>query len=318
MTLAGPEPGAPVNDPLAAGKTASHADPDLYLQPSTTNLGWLCSGSTCWFAVDFTVPAGAYWSLTEIAIEGSNPAPFYAFDGFNFRIHADDGGKPAAAALFSRTNAPYTEAPAGPTWKTFGFDLAGATAPVLGPGTYWLSFDMVNEAAGFKQAFRWVIHTPPVGGTAVFAGFINAGPWSPLGIQQDLAFSLFGAAPTLDVKPGSAGNPVNLTERGRLPVAVLTTSTFDAAKLDPATVRLGDGLGADTPVAARNNGTLMASLEDVDGDGDLDLMLHFEVPALVAGGDLTPASTRLILNGATTDGTPVRAVDAVRIVGKAV
>ena len=300
---------APVDYTLRA-----HADPALFLQPGTDNTGWYCYAEPCWFAVDFTVPAGAHWTITEVAIEGlKTPPSFYNFDGFSFRIHADDNGAPAATPLFTRTNAAFTEGPTDrPSYSTFGFDVSGASAPVLAAGTYWLSFDMVNEAAGFQQAFLWRRHLPAAGRTALVGD--QAGAWSPLGGDQDLAFDLFGYTLSVDVKPGSADNPVNPGARGRLPVAVLTTDAFDAATLDPATLTLGDGVGAETPVARRRNGTVMAALEDVDGDGDLDLVLHVEVSALVANGDLTAATTRLVLSATTTGGTPVRGADAVRVV----
>ena len=82
--------------------------------------------------------------------------------------------------------------------------------------------------------------------------------------------------------------------------------------MDPSTVTLGDGSAPDTPVAVRQNGTLMASLVDVDGDGDLDLVLHFSRDALIANGDLTGATTKLILKGRTTGGTSFTGEDSVR------
>lgn len=89
----------------------------------------------------------------------------------------------------------------------------------------------------------------------------------------------------VDIKPGSDPNSLSLDDSGRLPAAILTTGDFDAGDVDPATLTLGDGEGSDVPVAARPNGTLFSVLEDVDGDSDLDLVLHFEVPALVDDGD---------------------------------
>ena len=310
------EPDASADAP-ATYTLRAHADPALVLQPGTGPVGWYCYGEPCWFAVDFTVPAGAFWTITEVAIEARKTAPFYRFDGFSFRIHADANGAPAATPLFSRANSAFTEGPTSlPAYSTFGFDVAGPAAPVLGAGTYWLSFDMVNEADSFLQAFLWRRHLPAAGRTALVGD--QNGAWVALGGDQDLAFDLFGYALSVDVKPGSADNPVNPGARGRLPVAVLTTDAFSAATLDPATLTLGDGVGAETPVARHRNGTPMTALEDVDGDGDLDLMLHVEVPALVANGDLTPATTRLVLSATTTGGTPVRGSDAVRIVGGAV
>ena len=93
------------------------------------------------------------------------------------------------------------------------------------------------------------------------------------------------------------------------------TDDFDATTVDPATVTLGNDDGNDTSVATKKNGSLFASEQDVDGDGRDDLMLHFEVPALVDNGDLDGTSTELVLNGETADDTPVQGSDSVRIVG---
>ena len=115
----------------------------------------------------------------------------------------------------------------------------------------------------------------------------------------------------IDILPGSEVNPVNLSSQGSLPVAVLASETFDPANLMLATVRLGDSIGSDTGIQMRPNGTFMAGWEDVNGDGRPDLVLHLSVPALVANGDLTPGTARLILTGSTTDGADVRGEDNV-------
>lgn len=119
----------------------------------------------------------------------------------------------------------------------------------------------------------------------------------------------------LDVTPGGTPNSVNLGSRGLLPVALLATATFDPRQVDPSTIRLGDGVGADTPVAVRNSGTRRATVEDVNGDGRPDLVLMFAVPALVANGDLAAGTTQLVLRAVLADGcTSVRATDTVRVV----
>lgn len=123
----------------------------------------------------------------------------------------------------------------------------------------------------------------------------------------------------LDVKPGSTDNPVNLKESsksngkspaagGVLPVAVLSDVAFDALTIDAATLVLGDPLLAGTaaPIKWRQ--------EDVDLDGDLDLLLHFSILELVENGAIDPESTMLCLTGSTLDGTAIAGCDMVRIV----
>ncbi len=125
----------------------------------------------------------------------------------------------------------------------------------------------------------------------------------------------FGGIPVdIDIKPGSDPNSINTRTKGVIPVAILTTASFDAAEVAPGTVTLGDDDGDDTRVATRKNGSLRANLADVDGDGDLDMILHFDTQALVANGDLTTGTTELILNGEQFDGTPIKGSDAVRVV----
>ena len=72
-----------------------------------------------------------------------------------------------------------------------------------------------------------------------------------------------------------AGNPVNLGSNGVVPVAILSDEGFDATTVDATTVRL-----ASAQVRLRGNGTPMASVYDVDGDGLADLVVHVSTSAL--------------------------------------
>ena len=101
-----------------------------------------------------------------------------------------------------------------------------------------------------------------------------------------------------------------------LSVVALTTPGFDARTINAASADFGNGSGTETPVARRNNGTLRASLEDADGDGDVDLMLFFSRADLVAAGDLAPGTTSLVLHADLRDGRQVRGEDAVKVVPK--
>jgi hypothetical protein len=60
--------------------------------------------------------------------------------------------------------------------------------------------------------------------------------------------------------------------------------------------------------------TWRGSAADAGGGVD-DLVLHFDVAALRANGDLTAATTSLTLNATLTDARRFRGVVAVRVVG---
>jgi len=123
-------------------------------------------------------------------------------------------------------------------------------------------------------------------------------------------------AVTIDISPTlTSPNPINMSKKGLLPVAIMSTGTFDATAVDPSTVFLGDEAGTDTPVAQQNNGEYHVKLADVNGDGLSDVILMFQVSALVTNGDIDLASTELVLRGFVNDGcVNFRGTDAVRIV----
>ena len=106
--------------------------------------------------------------------------------------------------------------------------------------------------------------------------------------------------------PGSYPNSINLKSKGSIPVAVLSSTDFDAQTLDPATVTL-----AGAPVRATGKkGKFQAAFEDVDGDGLTDLLMHFDTAAL----QLSVDDTEAVLEGRTYAGEPVVGKDTVRIV----
>jgi len=85
---------------------------------------------------------------------------------------------------------------------------------------------------------------------------------------------------------------------GVIPVALLTTDSFDALTVDHNTVRLGDASEAHRE---KRTGKAQRHEEDFDKDGDLDLIFHFRVNE--TGYDCE--STRLTLTGETYSGEPI-------------
>jgi WD40 repeat protein len=118
------------------------------------------------------------------------------------------------------------------------------------------------------------------------------------------------AAIVIDIKPDSADNPVNPRSKGVIPVALLTASTangdpvdFDAWTVDPTTLAFGPGAAG----IKHSSG----HAEDVDGDGDIDMMLHF--PTQETG--LACFDTEITLTGATFDGLEFTATDSIQTTG---
>lgn len=111
----------------------------------------------------------------------------------------------------------------------------------------------------------------------------------------------------IDIKPGGDPNPVSCrSTNGVIPVAILTTDNFDALRVDQTTVRFA---GARETHLDRN-GNPRRHEEDVDSDGDLDLLFHFRL------GDtsLTCESTEASLTGVTFEGSAIIGADSVRMV----
>jgi hypothetical protein len=112
-------------------------------------------------------------------------------------------------------------------------------------------------------------------------------------------------AVTIDIKPGSYPNTINLGSNGVVPVSIFSTATFDARTVDPTTVTL-----ASAAVKLTGKGKPIASFQDVNGDGHLDLVVQVETSAL----QLTSADTVAVLRGKTFSGQPIKGSDSVRIV----
>ncbi|HIH73735.1 MAG TPA: hypothetical protein HA306_00010 [Methanosarcina sp.] len=108
----------------------------------------------------------------------------------------------------------------------------------------------------------------------------------------------------IDIKPGSFPNSINIDSNGVIPVAILTTSDFDASAVDPFTVNL-DGRTVRVKGKSGNAG----SMEDVDGDGDLDLVVQIIDDGVFVIGDSTATLTASTYGGAQVFGT-----DTIRIV----
>lgn len=108
----------------------------------------------------------------------------------------------------------------------------------------------------------------------------------------------------IDVLPGSARNLVPPRSRGNLPVALFGSSEMPVASLDLSSLTLSGAT-----VAASPHGSFQASTKDVDGDGIMDLVVHFDREGIV----LEPGASVLRLAGHLTSGIPVHGADLVHL-----
>jgi PKD repeat protein len=131
----------------------------------------------------------------------------------------------------------------------------------------------------------------------------------------------------IDVKPWDPRNRIYLKGHWdkHIVVAVLTDERLDAATVDLSTVKLGNvsvrqwNRGGDDDDDDDNRGTrnltYLATMWDIDRDGDRDLIVLFDRKEMVRAGDLTPETTGLTLTAMTVGGArKVVGTDVVQVV----
>lgn len=117
----------------------------------------------------------------------------------------------------------------------------------------------------------------------------------------------------IDVKPGSDPNSINSKSRGVIPVSILSGEDLDApTQVDRASLTFG-ATGDEDSLQTRGGSqhpVPNCGAEDIDGDGLVDLVCHFETQDTA----LSKGDTEATLRGELTNGTPIVGIDSVRIV----
>ncbi len=206
-----------------------------------------------------------------------------------------------------------------PAWNFFNVTLADANGNVgaLFFASFGSHFVYLINGVGCPTVFNcelawsfWVLEGPcwtlpevgvdqvPVSAGATAAWFLV--PVATFGENQPTGPGCINA--TVDVKPGSDATPINIKSSGLIPVAVLTTASLDASKINPSSVRFG-------PTGTEAAPAVPPSLEDVDGDGSLDLVLQFKTQ----DAGFKTSDTQAVLTGTTMNGVGFIGTDTVHV-----
>jgi hypothetical protein len=191
--------------------------------------------------------------------------------------------------------------PAPPSFRNIAF-----TTPVFFAAG--ARFAIVLRSSGECGIFQGPPGNPYVGGDGFFdarpnpPGWVRLGDFGPADLPFQTLVDPLLLFVSIDVKPGDSRNPVNPRSNGVIPVAILSADGFDATAIAPHSVRFGAG------GAMPANG--MAAI-DIDGDGRLDLLLHFWTQESGIGcGD-----TSVSLTGNTYAGQAFQGSDSIVTVG---
>ena len=204
---------------------------------------------------------------------------------------------------------------------------ANANGPYIVPATSWdgavvvLNGSASSDPDGDPLTYSWKIGDVEIGTDAVITWQFPIGLTGAVTLTVTDPSGASGTAETsvtvtvidvaIDIKPGSFPNSINLGSNGSVPVAFFTSETFDATTIDPLTVTLaGHDFCGLIKLRGKKNPQAQADLEDVDGDGDLDLVVHLETENLA----IEPTDTMCTLGALTVDGFVVQGTDSINIV----
>jgi len=150
--------------------------------------------------------------------------------------------------------------------------------------------------------------------------------WALLTLEKTVEIPVIDVS--VDINPGSCPNPLNLKEKGVLPVAILGTAEFNVTDIDPMSLKMSrEGVeGAVVPsirwsyedAATPFEGEL-CNCHNLKGDGYSDLTLKFDAQALVGTlelGKVAGTTVPLILTGNLKEeygGTSIKGQDCIRV-----
>jgi hypothetical protein len=182
----------------------------------------------------------------------------------------------------------------------FGFDDGGNLV-----ATGQLANVSIFSGGPFGEGGTLDFFPDPAGIFVLMNGFLG------LGTIELHYLEIQALAVTVDIKPGSPVNPVNVISRGVLPVVIAGSAAVDVRQIDVASLALAGVAPRRYCVAdVETEATLR-----LRPDGYPDLILHFRTEAIVAvlGEVANREVVTLELTGALTDGTPITGSDILTV-----
>ena len=203
------------------------------------------------------------------------------------------------------------DASGGPSWYWRIDTVTGNATPVgftgfdsvegmsLGTGPFQSLFALAYAMEADRPAL--LIRLNQASGEGIFVQEVPLPPGYEG--QRDALVALPAREILIDIKPGSWPNTVNLRKGGVIPVAVLSTYDLDATVVDDRRARFGPAGAAIVHESGH--------YEDVDGDGMVDLLLHFDATTTGIGCGDESAELRSV-DGA---GLAIVGTDLIKTVG---
>lgn len=247
------------------------------------------------------------------------------------------GGEPLQVSIYSATanrpdillgtlSVPESEVGRqGADWPPV-FDFTSQNIPLVAGESYIVTFK-TSTAVFQSTRYRALLTQTNVNSFGIRAIVSPNGgsSWNTSNVEPEIGLIVCvqGGPPepqevAVDVVPGSDGNPVKLNGRKLKPleVAVLGDEDLDVYDILPETALVGDPVltdaegGTGFPV-----GAVTFSYADVDGDGDDDLVLEFDLAEMQLAGAIDSASTVLLLEAELSNGGIAYGFDGVSIKG---
>lgn len=232
------------------------------------------------------IPSGATIQSAQLVLDLSN------FEGTRtIEVHGYPGSGTVQLADFARNGLVATQSVDPSGTQHFTLDVSSFVAGLVANGQTSAGFNVREEPANAPNY------------TVMFLEGVNAGVLPQLTIEYSSEKIV-----DIDIKPGSNTNSINLCSEGVLPVAILSSTDFDATTVDPETVRLADA----TVKMVGKGGKLLCHTADVDGDGLTDLICQVVVSEMAVA--LGSTDTQATLRAQTSDGTAIAGSDSINIV----